>query len=231
MLIRCCEKCLKIILKRCVRFPKAEIFNVMKTKTRKLKQMRKTIIYCITLLAISSCGGSNGTSDESTKKIAQISEFKVDIQPNKINDREYKVIVNTNFPDETKFMISASREYMRKNNQEIYAVDLYSNSNAIVKNGLIEFTFSTYDGEYISEYKALQKQNGLYDNTLTDIDFSTMKDSIEISVLFTPKSKQSSTTVQVAGENGEKLSGEGVEDYSGFKILRKSVLVFDKYTK
>lgn len=193
--------------------------------------MRRTLIFCFIALALFSCDGTNEGKEEPSGKGAEISEFKVDIQTERIKNGEYKVIVKTNFPDETKLYISAKREYKRKNNDEIYAVDLYSNSNSIVKNGIIEFSFNIDDSDYINEYKDYQKQNGKYDNTLTDIDFSTMKDSIEVSVLFTPKAKQSSTTVLVAGENGEKLSGEGVENHSGFKILRKSVLIFDKYKK
>ena len=188
--------------------------------------MKKKTIYILTALILSGC-----TTSEVTDEIAEISEFKIDMQPERIDDNMFKVVVKTNFPDDTRLTISANREYRRINNDEIYAGSLYSNPEAIVKNGMVEFSFKTNDSEWIKRYEKIQTQNGQFDNTLTDIDYSTVKDSIEISVLFTPKAKQSPATIQATGLNGENLTGEGVEEYADFKVLNKRILIFDKYSK
>ena len=198
------------------------------TSDERLRILNSIIIILIAL-SFKSCSGKN--PDNETGKIEPISVFKVDIQTTIKSEDEIDVAVKTNFPDNTILNVSAVREYRRKNNNEMYAGNLYSNSNAIVKDGKVDFLFKTNDREWIKSYEDIQKQNRKFDNSLTDIDYSTIKDSIEINILFTPKAEQRSTTYQITGENGEKLVGKDVEEYGGFKVLSKSVIVFDKFKK
>lgn len=152
---------------------------------------------------------------------------KMEIKTKKMSNQTIEVEVETNFPENTLFTVSASRDYKRKQNSERYSGELYYSYNSKVKDGLIHFTFKTDDQKWIKEYKELQKKYKKNDKSLTDI--YSIKDTIEINILFTPKVKQSKNVEKFIGENGEKLKGDDVEDNGDFKTFSRTVKIYDKY--
>ncbi|WP_298511033.1 hypothetical protein [uncultured Kordia sp.] len=159
----------------------------------------------------------------------EVSNLNIEIKTEKISNQEIKTFITTNFPENTAFTITVSRDYKRQNNGEQYAGELYYTYNSNVKNSSIEFTFDIDDMKWINEYKKIQKQNAEFDKSLTDIDFSSIKDSIEINVLFTPKAQQSNNVKELLGVNGENLKGKGTEDNGSFKIFTKTIKIYDKF--
>ncbi len=152
-----------------------------------------------------------------------------DISTENISDNEIKVSVKTSFPESTSLTIGASRDYKRTGIDDQYAIDLYSN-NLIVKNGQVTFNFNPNDKKYIKEYEELRKRGWEFDKTLTEIDRKSIKDTIEISVLFTPRVEQPKSVINLTGVNGENLNGAGVEttDY-GFKVYDKKIKLYHKF--
>lgn len=180
--------------------------------------MKKQIIYISAILALISC-------KETKEKV----DYNISIDAKKIEPKTIQTKIKTNFPENTAFTITASRDYKRENNPENYSIDLYYAFNSLVKNGSIEFNFDPADKKWLDEYKEIQKQNGESDKTLTDIDISSIKDTIEISVLYTPKAEQNQELKKIFGENGENLIGVNVEDNGKFKTFKKTIKIYDQY--
>jgi len=180
-------------------------------------------------LLLTSCNSKTKTKSE---KISEKTEFNanVDISTEIVSETEIKTTVKTNFPENTSLTITASRDYRRKNCSEQYAADLYYSFRSIVKDGQISFTFNPLDKSWIDEYEALRKQNGQFDKTLTEIDKKSIKDSVEISVLFTPKGEQPENVVKIIGVNGENLNGADVEIINDdFKVYEKTIRFYSKF--
>lgn len=185
--------------------------------------MKTKIIVLISILTLASCN---------EKK--EIEEFKIDVKTEKISENNYKVNIKTNFPENSSFIIDVERMYCRKDNIEKYSGSLYSNFSSLVKNGEINFEFKVDDKEWINDYKKYQAENASTDATITDIDFETIKDTIELSILYTPmheKNKGNKGNKEVIGENGEFLKGEGVQTHKSesFKIFRKLIKIYNKF--
>lgn len=180
--------------------------------------MKKKFIYLSAIFALISC------SEPKEKK-----DYNIQIETKKIDPQTIHTKIKTNFPDNTPFTITASRDYKRENSSENYSIDLFYSYKSIVKNGSIEFNFDPTDKQWLNEYKELQKQNGEFDKTLTNIDIQSIKDTIEISVLYTPKAEQNNDLKKLFGEKGENLKGVNVEDNGNFKIFRKTIKIYDKY--
>ena len=183
--------------------------------------MNKKIILLLSIMTLISCG--------ETKK--QIEEFKIDVKTENISENNYKANIKTNFPENTSFTITVSRDYKRKNSSEQYAAEQYYEFSTLVKNGEINFDFKVDDERWINEYKKLQKENGSFDKTLTDIDFETVKDTLELNVLYTPKGEQNKKNLEIIGENGEFLKGDGVEKKADFNIFNKKIKIYNKFKK
>lgn len=193
--------------------------------------MNKLILtVAVSSILLCSC---NQKSENKKVEVSEKKEFKanVDISTENISENEIKTIIGTNFPDNTSLTVTASREYMRKNSDERYAANLYSEFNSTVKNGEIVFSFDPHDNSWMEEYNELRKQNAEFDKSLTEIDKQSIKDSIEISVLFTPKKEQPQEVVKSLGDNGENLTGENVESLNGFKVYRKKINFYNKFKK
>lgn len=191
--------------------------------------MRNLILTALTTtFLLTSCNPKTETKNE---EVTETTEFNanVDITTEKISETDIKTIIKTNFPENTSLIITASRDYKRKNRDEQYAAQLYYSFSSIVKDGQISFNFNPSDNGWVSEYEALRKQNGSFDNTLTEIDKKSIKDSIEISVLFTPKGKQPENVIKAIGINGEKLKGENVEAVSDFKTYENKIKFYHKF--
>ena len=100
-----------------------------------------------------------------------------------------------------------------------------------MKDGQVSFTFNPLDKGWIDEYEALRKQNWSFDKSMTEIDKKSIKDTIEISVLFTPKGKQPENVVKIIGANGENLNGAEVQTNNnvGFKFYDKKIKFYSKF--
>lgn len=155
---------------------------------------------------------------------------KVEISLGPPSEKEIQVKAETNFPENTSLTITASREYKRQGSDVIYSTSYYSSIHTRVKNGQVSFSFDPTDKGWIKEYEKLRNSNGYFDKTLTEIDYNTIKDTIEISILFTPKGENPENVVKVVGVDGKNLKGDGVEIVNReFKIYNKTLKFFHKY--
>lgn len=192
--------------------------------------MKNLILTAITaVLLLTSCNQNAETKNGvATEKIAFTPN--VYITTENTSGNEIKATIKTNFPENTSLTITASRDYKRKDRDEQYAADLYYSFSSIVKDGQITFNFNPNNNSWIDEYEALRKQNGEFDKTLTEINRKSIKDTIEITVLFTPKGKQPESVINVLGANGENLNGDEVEtNNGGFKVYDKKIKFYHKF--
>jgi hypothetical protein len=183
--------------------------------------MKIKMLLLLSIITLASCN----------EKKEQIQEFKIDLKTEEVSENNYKVNIKTNFPENTSFTIDVQRDYKRKNSSEQYAGEHYSEFSALVKNGEINFNFKADDSKWINDYKNYQKENGNFDKTLTDIDFETVKDTLEISVLYTPMGEKNEENIVLIGKNGEFLKGDGMEKNGTFNVFRKTIKIYNKFKK
>lgn len=189
--------------------------------------MKIKLLQLLLIVTFISCNKKTQETEKTETK--EKTEFKVNITTENISENEIKAIVKTNFPENTPFTITVSRDYSRKSNDEKYAGQLYYSYNSLVKNNQLDFNFKIDDEKWLDEYEALRKENGKFDKTLTEIDKKTIKDTLEISILYTPKSEQSEDIKKIIGANGENLTGNDVEKVSDFKVYNKTIKIYNKF--
>lgn len=183
----------------------------------------KLILFLCTVLII-SCN----KKIENTENI-KISEFKVDVKTENISKNEFQSIITTNFPENTPFTITVSRDYRRKNNDEQYAGQFYYSYRSLVKNNQLKFNFKIDDKKWIKEYEDMAKEYKETNESLTEIDRKTIKDTIEISILYTPLVEQSEEIKSLIGAKGGNLTGKDVEVFSEYKIYNKIIKIHNEF--
>ncbi len=192
----------------------------------------KIIQLLLFVIAFSGCQENQANKENSEKKSF---DCKVEITTENISDNSIRTKIQTNFPENTPFTITVSREYIRKNNPLIYEGQLYYSYTSFVKNGEICFDFIVNDKKWIDEYYEIKKASDNFDKTLTDIE--TIKDTLTINVLYTPKAESTKEIKDILGENGENMTGkeveklEGAEGYSDFYVFNKSIKLYNKLKK
>jgi len=166
----------------------------------------------------------NAKSKEETTLEAP-EEYKIDIYNSKVNERNLKIVVTTNFPDGTNLLLSVGRPHYLKGKNEIYSGDIFS-SDFTVKRGEIETTVEIDDSKWYNEHKKLVKQ---LPNDIMPI--KQISDEVEISVTFSPARTQSKKILDLVGEYGENLNGEGISKLgklTTFKASKKINIPFEK---
>ena len=178
--------------------------------------MRKIGIYLLLLLIFTSCK----------------SYFTVNLNSEKISEKKIKTIITTNFPENTIFSISAERIYKRKKNPNYYRGIHYYSSEYGVKDGKIEFTFDINDKKWINDYNE-QRERELRRNNkdFTEIDYKSIKDSIEISIIYSPKFlfNQEDSVKKILGNKGENINGKGTIKIEDIRIFKKSINIYNKF--
>ena len=180
--------------------------------------MKKIGIYLILILLLTSC-----------KR-----DFEININPKKTSENKFKTVVETNFPENTIFSITVERLYKRKNNPNIYGGTHFFSREFPVKNGKVEFTFEVNDKKWIkdyNEYREGDKKNEFPNKELTEIDFNSIKDSLEISVFYNPSFERDENVKKIVGENGKNLNGKGTIKLENEKIFRKTKSIYKKFEK
>jgi hypothetical protein len=181
--------------------------------------MKIKVLLLLSVLALASCN----------EKKEQIQDFKIDVKTEELSKNNYKVNIKTNFPDNTSFNINVGRDYRRKSNTEKYAGEHYSEFSTLVKNGEINFNFIVNDQKWIGDYKTIKSKNEAIDKSLTDIDFETIKDTLELTVLYTPMSETNEENLKLIGKNGEFLKGDGLENNGTFNVFIKKIKIYNKF--
>jgi len=144
---------------------------------------------------------------------SDLKEYSVKISTVKEDKRKVKIIVNTNFPDETILSLNIYRIYFCKGKREAYSGELFSKDFS-VKNGKIETTVNIIpDTEWYNEYQKLVK---VLPNDMPPI--SKISDNITIDVLYTSAANQPANVIKILGVKGEFVSGKGVEKNRGGTI-------------
>jgi hypothetical protein len=182
--------------------------------------MKKTAIYLLFFLLFISCKD----------------DFIIDINSKKTSEKEFKITLTTNFPENTIFSITAERIYKRKNNGNYYGGVHYYSSEYGIKNGKLEFILKVNDSMWINNYNQYREDGNLNEfknKKLTEIDYKSIKDSIEISVVYSPRFlfNQKSNVKKSLGENGENIKGKGTIKMDGIKVFEKSIKIFSKFEK
>jgi hypothetical protein len=180
--------------------------------------MKKIEIYLLLILIFTSCK----------------SYFTVNVSTEKISEKKIKTIITTNFPENTIFSISAERIYKRKKNPNYYGgLHYYSNVDG-VKDGKIEFTFEVNDNIWINNYNEhRERQLRMNNKEFTEIDYESIKDSIEISIFYSPKLlfSQEDNVKKILGNKGENINGKGTIKIDDVRIFKKSINIYNKFKK
>lgn len=143
----------------------------------------------------------------------------------KIDTREIKISIKTNFPDGTNLLVDVNRTHFLKGIDEKYSGDIYSKNISVI-NGKIETIVYIEDSNWYNEHIRLVK--ALPDDIKP---IAKISDDITISVLFSPKRDQLDSILIVTGIDGEYVSGNGTEIKYGFTTFRVSkdiVIPFQK---
>ncbi|WP_422091717.1 hypothetical protein [Tenacibaculum ovolyticum] len=151
-------------------------------------------------------------------------DFEINIIPKKRVKNKIRTEIKTNFPENTIFSITAERLYKRKKNSKNYGGTHFFSRNYPVKNGIIEFSFEINDSRWIesyNEYRRNEKKLGSNNKELTEIDFESIQDSLQISVLYNSEFERDEKVMGIIGKNGSNLSGNGT-------IERKNIFSFKK---
>ena len=147
---------------------------------------------------------------------ADIKEYKIELSTIKIDQRKINININTDLPNGTNLLIDVRRSHFIKGKKEEYSGDIYS-EDLTVRDGKIQTTVIINDIKWYNEYQELSE-------SLPD-DFppiSSISDNIKISVLFSPRRAQSKETLEVLGENGEYIKGDGADNSLSFTTFRVS---------
>ena len=161
-------------------------------------------------------------------------DLSIDISSKKISEKKINIIITTNFPENTIFSISAERIYKRKDNTDYYGGVHYYSSEYGVKNGLVEFTLNINDNEWIKDYnqhKEYITKKFPSNKEFTEIDLNSIKDSIEVSVVYSPEYlfNQKNNVLEILGEKGENIKGKGTIKIDGIKMFTKSIKIYSKF--
>ncbi len=110
----------------------------------------------------------------------------------------------------------------------------YYSSEYGIKNGKIEFTLNINDNKWIKNYNQRRESvNKRYPSNkeFTEIDFKSIKDSIEISIVYSPKLlfNQKNNVKKILGEKGENINGKGTIKIDDFKMFKKSIRIYSKF--
>jgi len=128
-------------------------------------------------------------------------EYKIDLRAKKIASRKIKVDIDTNFPDGTIFWFRVFREYDVDYVGEIFKKDV------TVKKGKLSLTISVSDREWYDEY--MQNQKKLGKDLFGDIE--TIENDVTVSVQYIGGAAQTKSILEILGDKGQYIKGDGVK--------------------
>ncbi|MDC1162495.1 hypothetical protein OAT18_03555 [Tenacibaculum sp.] len=137
-------------------------------------------------------------------------DFEINIISKKRVQNKIRAEIKTNFPENTIFSITAERLYKRKSGSKTYGGTHFFSREYPVKNGVIEFSFDINDTRWIesyNEYRKNEKERDSKNKELTEIDFESIQDSLQISVLYNSEFERDKKVKDIIGGNGCNLSG------------------------
>jgi len=158
----------------------------------------------------------NNKEIKKTKKVeeqlpvAELREYFIDLSSENLNAKEIKIKIKTNFPDGTNLLVNVYRIHFMKGSNEAYSGDIFE-KDIRVNQGIIETVVKVDDSNWYNEHQSLVRA---LPNDFFPI--SKISDNITVSVLFTPKRKQTENVLKILGVNGEYISGKGAEKKHSF---------------
>ncbi len=155
------------------------------------------------------------------------SELIIQVKTQETNEKKVKAIITTNFPENTILSITAERIYQRKNDSNLYGGTHYYSRELAVKNGEIEFSFNVDDKKWIKNYNEYKK----FEKGLNEIDFKSIKDSIEITIFYTPEFERDKNVAKILGKRGGNINGKGTFIFDDYKGFRKTIKIFSKFKR
>lgn len=135
----------------------------------------------------------------------ELKEYSINLKTTKEGERDVKIIVKTDFPDGTKFLVNVGRTYYQKGKGDAYSGDIYSKDLSVI-NGEIEVIVSITDTKWYNEHLDLVK--ALPDDIMP---ISKTSDKVSVDVMFSPMRNQSKSILKILGSNGEFVSGVGAK--------------------
>jgi len=157
--------------------------------------------------------------------IAEPKEYKIDISALKIGERSLKIVITTNFPDDANLFLGIGRIHYLKGKNEKYSGDIF-NSDFTVEKGKIETTVEIDDSEWYNEHQRLVKE---LPNDIMPI--SKISDDIKITVIFSPARTQPKRIINLVGEYGEFIKGEGVDKLGKLTTFKASKNIYLPFKK
>jgi hypothetical protein len=137
----------------------------------------------------------------------EVKEYEIDLSAAIISAREIKIIIRTDFPDGTNFLLSVGRSHFLKGSNEEYSGELFSKDFS-VNQGTIETTVKIDDTKWHDEHQRLLR--ALPDDIQP---IARISDDISISVLYSAARTQPSDVKNILGARGEFVTGKGADKF------------------
>lgn len=164
---------------------------------------------------------------ELKKQDQKIKEYHVNLDVNKTAPRNIKIDVTTDFPDGTNFHIGVDRIYNKKGSSANYSGDIF-NKDIPIKSGKIQVEVYINDSLWYNKYYEYVKKLG---HLVEFPGVGQISPKIEVSVMFSPRRKQSDEVLKILGTNGEFVGGAGAKkwwDFTTYSVTRLVDIPFQK---
>jgi len=139
--------------------------------------------------------------------VAKMKEYTIDLSIVKVNDKEIKISVKTDFPDGTNFLLSVGRTHFLKGTDDKYSGDIFDKDFS-VSQGKIETNVTVDDSEWYNEHQRLVKA---LPNDIKPI--AKISDNITVGILYSAARDQTNEVKRILGNRGEYVTGKGVDHF------------------
>jgi len=168
---------------------------------------------------------AKGTTDPGIIGSLVSKDYHLDLQVEKVGPQSIKVIVTTNFPDNTNLCVSATRIYFEKGSSERYGGDLFTD-DIPVRKGTCELAIPIDDHRWVAEHTSRKTE-------LQKVDLWSEIDSalpeIEVTAMYSSMRWQPEDVQAKLGRKGEyinRIVGERPSGYIGtFRSSSKTIQV------
>jgi hypothetical protein len=161
---------------------------------------------------------------------AKLKEYFINLSTTKTSESEIRISIETNFPDETNFLVSVDRIHYLQGESEKYSGEIFDKDYS-VNQGKIETSVKINDSGWYNEHQSLVK--ALPDDIKP---ISKISESINISVLYSAARTQTEAVKRVLGSRGEYITGKGVDKFgtgtagqiTTFRVSKDVIFPFQK---
>jgi hypothetical protein len=153
---------------------------------------------------------------DAQKRGSTAREYQISLDVREISTRRLSVTVETDLPEGTNLLLTASRSFHERDNEETYAGDLLERDIS-VRHGPIQIEFVVNDTKWYEERLANERKfagMGVFGQ------IGRISGVIEVEAMFSPRRNQTADVLRHLGPNGELIRGSGAQRVGDFTTLR-----------